>query len=80
MTVRNGTTAQVTSWTTVLDLRQASFGNGWNATLTVQGSQLTARPLDWNRVLGPGGAASFGYCANKTGGTWQPVVVSASGG
>jgi hypothetical protein len=46
--------------------------------LTTSGSSATARPLSWNSQLTPGASAAIGYCANKTGSSWQPSITSAT--
>ncbi|GCE50094.1 chitin-binding protein [Thermosporothrix hazakensis] len=41
-----------------------SVTNGWNATVTQSGSQVTAKAPDWNRSIAAGGSASVSFVAN----------------
>ncbi len=78
VTVTNNGTTTINSWKAVIDLHQAAQSGGWNATLSVSGSLMTATPVDWNAKLAPGGTGPWGYCANKTGSNWQPTVSSVT--
>jgi cellulase/cellobiase CelA1 len=78
VTVKNGTSSTISTWKTVVDLRQSTTTSIWSATVTQSGSQITATPVGWNASLAPGGQTVWGFCANKTGTSWQPAVVSAN--
>ncbi|WP_437562289.1 expansin EXLX1 family cellulose-binding protein [Sorangium sp. So ce542] len=73
--VNEGTTP-VTSWTVVIDLRQSTLSNLWEAQSSRSGSLLTVTPASGRGQIPVGGAASFGFCATATGSDYQPVMVS----
>ncbi|RYZ03476.1 MAG: trypsin-like serine protease [Myxococcales bacterium] len=78
VTVTNKSSAAIASWTTVIQLSQSNVSSAWSASFTTVGGNMTARSLAWNGQLSPNGSTSFGFCANKTGASWQPKVVSAA--
>jgi hypothetical protein len=38
------------------------INNFWNAEMTQNGAEATFQGVSWNNVIGPGAAASFGFC------------------
>ncbi|BBL76354.1 glycoside hydrolase family 5 protein [Methylomagnum ishizawai] len=62
-TVTNGTDHPV-EWTTHFQV-QGIIRNLWNANYSQTGGNVDASGLEWNKVLNPGAAASFGFCADR---------------
>jgi len=79
VTISNGSSSTVTSWTAVIELNQAALQNLWSGTYTVSGSRLTVKPADFNGTISPGSSVNFGYCANGTGTNYRPTLVSVTG-
>lgn len=75
VTIRNGATTSSRTWTATF-----SFGNGqrinqsWNATVTQNGTAVTARDASWNGTLAPNATATFGFLASWTGSNTAPAV------
>ena len=60
-TVHNAGTAPVDGWTVTFSFPgDQQVTSGWNATIGQTGATVTARNVDWNRVLAPNGSATFG--------------------
>ncbi|WP_455709459.1 glycoside hydrolase family 9 protein [Kitasatospora indigofera] len=53
--------------------------NAWNAVLTQSGAGVTAKDLGWNGAVAPGGTASFGFQADRTGANDAPVRFTLNG-
>lgn len=70
------TGSETAAWKVVLDLSQATLTNSWNGSFAPAGSHWSVTAPSWGGPLPPGQAASFGYCAAKTGPSWEPRVVS----
>ncbi|MGC4870076.1 cellulose binding domain-containing protein [Micromonospora sp. DT53] len=61
VTVHNTGTASVDGWTVTFTFPgDQQVTSGWNATVGQTGAAVTARNVDWNRVLAPNGSATFG--------------------
>lgn len=58
------TAAEALEWTTTFAI-DGAVGSLWNAVYTQTGNQVTASGLAWNKVLGAGAAAEFGFCAAR---------------
>jgi hypothetical protein len=62
-----------------------SYGAGqqvtqaWNATVTQNGSQVTARNTAWNGTLGAGAGAGFGFNGSWTGSNPAPTTFALNG-
>jgi len=75
VTVRNGTSAATSTWTTTF-----TFGDGqqiaqaWGATVSQSGAVVTARNVSWNGALPAGGTTTFGFLASWTGRNTVPAV------
>jgi cellulase/cellobiase CelA1 len=75
VTVANGSASTSAGWTATF-----SFANGqtvsqaWNATVAQSGAAVTARNVDWNGRLAPGGAATFGFLASSATTNAAPAV------
>jgi hypothetical protein len=53
--------------------------NGWSATWTQTGAQVTAANLSWNRVLAPGATTTIGFNAAYSGANPPPTAFTLSG-
>ncbi|GAB3059127.1 hypothetical protein GCM10027186_08290 [Micromonospora schwarzwaldensis] len=61
VTVQNLGAAPVDGWTVAFGFPgDQQVTSGWNATVGQTGATVTARNVDWNRVLAPNGSATFG--------------------
>ncbi|MET8231162.1 cellulose binding domain-containing protein [Micromonospora sp. NPDC005298] len=61
VTVQNTGTAPIDGWTVTFSFPgDQQVTSGWNATVGQTGAVVTARNVDWNRVLAPDGSATFG--------------------
>ncbi|WBB80315.1 cellulose binding domain-containing protein [Micromonospora sp. WMMD882] len=80
VTVQNTGTAPIDGWT-------LSFGfpgdqevtSAWNATVSQSGATVTARNVDWNRVLTANGSASFGFQGRWSAGNAAPTGFTLNG-
>ncbi|MEU7976609.1 cellulose binding domain-containing protein [Micromonospora sp. NPDC049089] len=60
-TVHNAGTAPIDGWIVTFSFPgDQQVTSGWNATIGQTGTVVTARNVDWNRVLAPNGSATFG--------------------
>ncbi|MEH0931351.1 cellulose binding domain-containing protein [Micromonospora sp. CPCC 205558] len=60
-TVHNAGAAPVDGWTVTFSFPgDQQVTSGWNATIGQTGATVTARNVDWNRVLAPDGSVTFG--------------------
>ncbi|MEU8157455.1 cellulose binding domain-containing protein [Micromonospora sp. NPDC048986] len=60
-TVHNAATTPVDGWTVTFSFPgDQQVTSGWNATIGQTGATVTARNVDWNRVLAPDGSVTFG--------------------
>ncbi|WP_422754186.1 cellulose binding domain-containing protein [Micromonospora sp. WMMD708] len=61
VTVTNTATVPVDGWTLTFSFRgDQQITSGWNATTGQSGATVTARNVDWNRVVPADGSVSFG--------------------
>ncbi|MFI5837842.1 cellulose binding domain-containing protein [Micromonospora sp. NPDC051300] len=61
VTVQNTSTTAVDGWIVTFGYPgDQQVTSAWNATVGQTGATVTARNVDWNRVLAPGGSATFG--------------------
>ncbi|WDZ83846.1 cellulose binding domain-containing protein [Micromonospora cathayae] len=61
VTVRNTGTTPVDGWTVSFSFPgDQQVTSAWNGTVSQSGTTVTARNVDWNRVLGADGSATFG--------------------
>ncbi|MBX6355527.1 MAG: cellulose binding domain-containing protein [Micromonosporaceae bacterium] len=80
VTLTNTSTAAIDGWTVVW-----TFPNGqqinqiWNATQTTSGSTVTARNVDYNRTIQPGGSVSFGFLGSWAGSNNEPTSFTVNG-
>ncbi|MET8264722.1 cellulose binding domain-containing protein [Micromonospora arida] len=60
-TVHNAGAAPIEGWAVTFSFPgDQQVTSGWNATIDQTGAAVTARNVDWNRVLAPNGSATFG--------------------
>lgn len=78
ISVKNTLAAPTNGWSVDFDVRQSSIYSTWSANFARRGSTTSATPMFWNQRLAPQQTAIFGFCANKTGSTWQPVLGASS--
>jgi lysophospholipase L1-like esterase len=65
VTVRDTGPAPLPGWEVRFTLPAGTASSrSWNAQLSAQGTQVTARPAGWNAALAPGAATTFGYLAS----------------
>ena len=80
LVVSNDGDVPIGSWVVVLEVPQASMYTSWNGQFSQSGQQYTVEDVGWNGSLQPGQSTSeTGFCANRTGGSELPSIVSASG-
>jgi endoglucanase len=77
VTLTDTESAATSSWTVVLDARQSLIDNLWNGSYYKSGSQYTVTSTH-NGAIAPGGSQSFGFCADKSGSDYQPVIAGVS--
>jgi cellulose 1,4-beta-cellobiosidase len=53
--------------------------NGWNATVTQSGTQVSARNAAWNATIPPNASASFGFQASFSGTNNPPTAFTLNG-
>jgi len=79
VTVSNAGPEAISNWSLVVDLNQSTMTNNWSANFIQDGSRYTAMPMFWNASIAPGGSQTVGFCANKTGENWRPIVAAEEG-
>lgn len=80
VTVKNTGSTTVDGW----QLTWAYAGgqrvtSAWNATVTQDGTAVTAHDADWNRGIAPGATVSFGFQGTHTGANPVPTAFSLNG-
>ncbi|MBB4980847.1 glycoside hydrolase family 9 protein [Streptomyces nymphaeiformis] len=53
--------------------------SAWNATVTQNGTTVSARDADWNRAIAPGATANFGVQGTHTGANPSPTAFTLNG-
>ncbi len=76
VTLVNGSTAAVTSWTAVVEMNQAKLSSLWDGAYTASGTRVTVNPASYNASISASGSVSFGFCANRTGSNYKPTLIS----
>jgi acetylxylan esterase len=80
VTVTNTGTASLDGWSLGFALPAGqTITSGWNASYAPTSGQVTARNLDYNRVLAPGASVSIGYQATHTGTSGAPTGFTLNG-
>ncbi|MET8254321.1 cellulose binding domain-containing protein [Micromonospora sp. NPDC005197] len=80
VTVQNTGAAPVDGWIVTFSFPgDQQVISGWNATVGQTGATVTARNVDWNRVLAPNGSASFGVQGRWSTSDAPPTSFSLNG-
>ncbi|WP_405087117.1 cellulose binding domain-containing protein [Microbispora sp. NBC_01389] len=53
--------------------------NGWSATWSQSGTEVTAVNLDWNKTIAPGRSVTIGFLGSHTGANPSPATYSLNG-
>ncbi|WP_326559966.1 CotH kinase family protein [Micromonospora sp. NBC_01796] len=68
-------TSAIRGWTVTWTFAGGqTITQAWNATVTSQGSAVTARNVDYNGALAPGAGTTFGFLGSSTGTPGTPVL------
>lgn len=80
VTITNTGSSTINGWTLTYSLPAGqSITNTWNATVTQNGSSVTARSISHNGTLAPGASTSFGYQGTYSGTYASPTSFSLNG-
>ncbi|MFD6609745.1 cellulose binding domain-containing protein [Micromonospora chalcea] len=80
VTVQNTGTAPVDGWIVTFGFPgDQQITNAWNATVGQTGATVTARNVDWNRVIAPNGSATFGFQGRWGASDAPPTAFSLNG-
>ncbi|MCZ7424780.1 cellulose binding domain-containing protein [Micromonospora sp. WMMA1949] len=80
VTVQNTGTAPVDGWIVTFGFPgDQQVTNAWNATVGQTGATVTARNVDWNRVIAPDGSATFGFQGRWGASDAPPTAFSLNG-
>ncbi|MGC9669526.1 glycoside hydrolase family 9 protein [Planosporangium sp. 12N6] len=78
--IANTGTAGISSWTLTFRFPgNQKIGQGWSATWTQSGADVTATSLSWNGALAPGAATDIGFNGTFTGSNPRPTAFSLNG-
>jgi endoglucanase len=79
VTVTNTGSAPLTGWTLAFAFPgDQKISQGWSATWTQTGKNVTAKNLDWNGTLAPGAGTSIGFNANGASATPSAFTVNGA--
>lgn len=80
ITITNTGSAAINGWTLVFAFAAGQLvTQGWNATFTQQGSQVTAQNLSYNSSLAPGASTSIGFNGSWTTSNPAPTSFTLNG-
>lgn len=80
VTVTNTGSGTVDGWTLAYQLPAGQQVTGaWNATVTQNGTSVTARNLSWNGRITPGASVTFGHQTTMTGSYTAPTTFTLNG-
>jgi hypothetical protein len=80
VTVANTGGSAINGWTLTFTFPgDQRVSNAWNATLTQSGAAVTARNVDFNGSVAPGGSASFGFQGTWSSSNPAPAAFSLNG-
>ncbi|MFD8972857.1 glycoside hydrolase family 9 protein [Streptomyces sp. NPDC059593] len=80
VTVRNTGATAVDGWQLAWTYPSGQrVTSAWNATVTQDGTAISARNADWNRTIAPGATASFGVQGTHGGTTPSPAAFALNG-
>ena len=78
--ITNTGASTVQGWTLTADAAPGqALASGWGATWAQAGGRLSARNLDWNATVAPGGRVSLGYQGGWSGTDPEPTGWALSG-
>jgi hypothetical protein len=79
--ITNTGTEAVEGWTLGFSFPRPwlSFGSGWNANWTAEGTATSATNVDWNASIAPGQSINIGYVGNYAGPNVYPHVFTLNG-
>ena len=80
VTITNAGSTAVNGWALGFTLPAGqSVTSAWNATVSPTSGAVTARNMNYNGSIPPGGSTSFGFQANHTGDTGRPPAFTLNG-
>ncbi|MGV9384572.1 cellulose binding domain-containing protein [Nonomuraea sp. NPDC003707] len=80
VTIANTGTASVSGWTLTWSWPgNQQITNSWNATVSQQGAQVTARNAPYNATIAAGTAVTFGFQATYSGTNSAPTQFALNG-
>ena len=80
ITITNTGSAAINGWTLAFAFAAGQLvTQGWNATFTQQGSQVTAQSLSYNGSLAPGASTSIGFNGSWTTSNPAPTSFTLNG-
>ncbi|MGP3958915.1 extracellular catalytic domain type 1 short-chain-length polyhydroxyalkanoate depolymerase [Nonomuraea sp. 3N208] len=80
VTITNTSTAQLSSWSLAFTLPAGqTVTSVWNATISPNSGQVTARNVGYNGTLAPGASTQFGFQATHNGNTAKPPAFTLNG-
>jgi poly(hydroxyalkanoate) depolymerase family esterase len=78
--ITNTGTSPVGGWSLAFTLPGGqTVTNAWNAAVSPNSGQVTARNASYNGTIAPGGSAEFGFQATHTGNTGEPASFTLNG-
>ena len=70
--ITNSSTVPLNDWKLEFDLPAGeSVSHAWSSTVTHYGTHYVVKPLNWNRIIAPGGSANGGF-RGVLSGTYTP--------
>jgi endoglucanase len=80
ITVKNTGTSTINGWTLAFSFAgNQTITQGWSATWTQSGKNVTAQNLPWNGSLAPGASTGFGFQATYSGSNAKPAGFTLNG-
>lgn len=80
VTITNTSTSTINGWSLAFSFPgDQKISNAWNATVTQNGTGVTAANLGYNATIAPGGSQSFGFQGTWNLGNVSPMVFSVNG-
>lgn len=80
ITITNTGTTTIDGWTLAFAFPgNQRITNAWNATVTQNGTAVSARDLGYNRTITPGGSTAFGFQGTYSGSNPSPTAFTLNG-
>jgi endoglucanase len=80
ITIKNTGTTTINGWTLAFSYAgNQTISQGWSATWTQTGKNITATALSWNATLAPGASTGIGFNASYTGSNAAPTAFTLNG-